>query len=97
MPWGARSARRAPLPPNWPQLVAATRSRAGGRCEQHDRAGRRCPNRGTDCHHAGDRTDHRPEALRWLCGPCHQLITAQQARAARRTQKRLVEPPPGLL
>ena len=46
---------------------------------------------GTDCHHAGDRHDHRVEALRWLNADCHKIETqreAAQARAANQARSR---------
>ena len=69
--------RKADLPPDWEQRRRAVKARANGMCEK-------CGARGTDCHHAGDRMDHRIESLQWVCRDCHNAETQAQARAAQR-------------
>ncbi|WP_209624827.1 HNH endonuclease signature motif containing protein [Saccharothrix coeruleofusca] len=97
----ADSTSRDDLPPDWPQRRAATRRRAGGRCEGRVR-GHRCPNPGTDCDHRIPRWrggTHDLGNLQWLCPTCHATKTqreAQQARAARAAQRyRTPEAHPG--
>lgn len=84
------SARRAELAaigkdggPNWYYLKGHTKKRAGGRCEAPLGDGSRCVEPGTDCDHIGDRSDHRPANLQWLCKVHHQIKTAQEATEAR--------------
>lgn len=76
------SDRRTRLPSNWPQLRRDTERRAGGRCEWVLPDGTRCTTRGTDCDHIIPGDDHSPANLQWLCGPHHQVKTAQDNRDA---------------
>lgn len=80
-PW-AGSTRRATLPPDWNQRVAAVKHRSGGRCEHQGPAGR-CTNRSASVDHAAYRLDHRPEALMDLCQPHHAVKTRSESTAGR--------------
>ncbi|GAA4123297.1 hypothetical protein GCM10022215_29860 [Nocardioides fonticola] len=97
MSWSS-SDRRSRLPSDWPKRVAATRRRAGGRCEGISLAGEprwhveHCPGPGSDCDHDQRGDDHRLGNLRWLSAECHARKTqheAQAAAAARRAALRL--------
>lgn len=101
MGWDS-SRRRDQLPPNWQQLRRAAKTRAHGYCEHVNDDGTRCTNPGTDLHHAGDRNDHRLEALQWLCREHHDVQTRRQSREAWNkryieAKKRSPETHPGLL
>jgi len=78
----ADSNRRAELPTDWPQRREAVKARAGGRCEVTMRNGTRCRDKGTECHHLGDKTDHSLPMLQWICHWHHAIETARQASAA---------------
>jgi 5-methylcytosine-specific restriction protein A len=84
MPWDS-SNRRSELPTDWEQRRQTVKARAGGRCEVHMRNGSRCRDKGTECHHLGDKTDHRIEKLQWICHWHHARETAKQATEARGT------------
>lgn len=94
MPWTRRSARTAPLPPDWKRIRAAILTRDGHQCTatRGDTA-TRCTNPATDVDHIGDPTDHRPHMLRSLCAHHHRRITGAQGggrvrkRATRRAPK----------
>ena len=81
MAWNG-SQRTHELPDDWKTRRQAVKLRADGQCENTLTSGHRCTAPGTECHHAGDKHDHRLESLRWLCHDCHDQITQQQARAA---------------
>jgi len=86
MAWGT-SNRRSQLPRNWQQLRTAAKTRAGGICE-HVTDGARCTTPGRELHHTGDNTDHRLEALEWICTDCHKRETQKQARASQTARYR---------
>ena len=99
MPWST-SDRRAHLPADWEARRRQVRARAGGKCE-HKVNGLRCSNAGTECHHLGDRDDHRLEMLQWICADCHKQETKAQAKEAQRSKyvtarKRTPEAHPGI-
>ena len=88
----ASSNRRAELPPDWEQRRQAIKQRAGGRCEamsqitgdrkEYDH-GTRCTRKGSECDHVGDKMDHGPANLQWLCWLHHRNRTQKQAADAR--------------
>lgn len=92
------STRRARLPKDWPQRVAATKARAQGRCEaqQHQPE---CDGIGRECDHVRRGDDHSLSNLQWLSTPCHKAKTT--AEQPRRTRPRRghpgdpITPPPG--
>lgn len=90
------SNRRAELPPNWDELRAATRDRAGGRCQAVD-DGIRCPLPGTDCDHIKPGSDHCLANLQWLCATHHARKSAREGALARIPLRRPAEPHPGIL
>lgn len=92
------STRRQRLPPNWPDLVAFTRTRANGRCQAIMRDNTRCVEPGTDCDHIKPGDNHAPHNLQWLCDWHHARKTAHEANQAKRfrTSKRPPEKHPGL-
>lgn len=87
MAWSNEQRRSAELPRDWPTRRRQVEARAGGQCEQVQANGERCPNRGTECHHAGDRDDHRLESLQWLCRDCHEVETQWQAKVEKVLQQ----------
>lgn len=91
---------RRDMPPDWKQRREVVAARAGGRCEAVEN-GARCPDQGSECHHAGDPGDHRLEMLQWLCTEHHAVITHEQAAEALRRRNAKVRYPlrraPGLL
>ncbi len=93
------STRKARLPRNWAQLVAATRARAGGRCEAAEHVSD-CTGIGTDCDHISRGDDHRMTNLQWLSRPCHDAKTHREALEAIRARTALARHPrerhPGL-
>lgn len=78
------------LPANWPALVRAVKHRAKAtsplgieQCEARlPRTGRRCPDKGRDVDHIGDKDDHRLEVLRLKCHHHHSQKTAGQGHSA---------------
>jgi len=93
------STRRATLPPDWAQRVAAVRARSGGRCEKIKANGKRCANPGRDVDHAVHRLDHAVEHLQHLCFWHHKDKTQREATEARwptRSSSRPSEKHPGL-
>lgn len=91
MAWDG-SRRRSQLPSDWKTIRERVKARANGQCEQLIN-GQRCPNPGTDCHHAGEPDDHRDEVLEWLCRDCHNVETAkEQQREQIINQARLLHP-----
>ena len=88
MTWGNEKGRD--LPPNWPAIVRAVKARAKRtsprRIEQCEaflpRSGHRCPDRGVDVDHIGDKDDHRLHMLRLKCEHHHDKKTAGQGHAA---------------
>lgn len=75
------SDRRARLPRDWPKRVAATRERAGGKCEGISLNGEpqwhdsKCDGIGRECDHDKRGDDHSLPNLRWLSTPCHKTKT----------------------
>lgn len=88
MPGGwVGSQRKTELPADWetvlrPLIIA----RDSGRCRWIE-GGRRCPERGTDVDHVGDKFDHSPANLRLLCGAHHRRRTSAQGHAAKKAQR----------
>jgi 5-methylcytosine-specific restriction protein A len=80
MSWDT-SDRRARLPKDWPKRVAATKARAGGRCEGISLQGEprwhdpKCNGVGRECDHERRGDDHSLPNLRWLSSPCHTTKT----------------------
>lgn len=106
----ATSDRKARLPRDWAQRVAATRARASGQCEaiaepryrrRTKDAEPRCPEAGRDCDHITAGDNHALENLQWLCAAHHRSKTAAEAAAALRARAALARHPrekhPGLL
>lgn len=93
------SNRRARLPKDWERRRAATRDRAGGRCEGitlHDEQRwhvSTCDGIGTQCDHDKRGDDHSLANLRWLSAECHKRKT----QAEKPSRKRAAEPHPGRL
>lgn len=91
MAW-AGSDRRSRLPRDWPARVAATRDRAGGRCEGISLHGEdrwhvdECNGIGRDCDHDKRGDDHSLTNLVWLNSYCHLRKTQHEAAEALRTQ-----------
>ena len=84
--------RKQQLPSNWEALKRQVKQRAKNQCEAVDK-GHRCPEQGSECHHAGAPDDHRPESLQWLCADHHDEITRQQSREGQIIrQARLMHP-----
>lgn len=80
-PTPGKAPRKSRLPANWDALVAATRERAGGRCQGTWPDGSRCDSPGTDCDHIEAGDDHT--RLQWLCTWHHKAKTNKEARDAR--------------
>lgn len=92
MAWNG-SRRRSQLPSDWSTIRQRIRTRANGQCERILEDGLRCPNPGTDCHHANGPDDHSDDALEWLCRECHNIETAKESRRERIIQQaRLIHP-----
>lgn len=99
----AGSTRKATLGPEYHRNRAIVMRRDGRRCQL--RTPGICIGVATDCDHIGDRLDHRPENMRAVCRPCHQLRSSGQGgaaagRAARKRRAmrfREAEPHPGLV
>jgi hypothetical protein len=87
MTWGDEGRQ---LPPNWHSLVRAVKHRAKAtsplgieQCEAKlPRSGKRCPDRGIDVDHTGDKDDHSLGKLRLLCEHHHDQKTAGQGHEA---------------
>lgn len=93
MAWPARSRRRAELPADWDWRVRQVKKRARGRCEWKLPSGARCPARGTDADHRGDRFDHSLGNLVWSCEYHHDKKTSAQGRQALAARARLARRP----
>lgn len=97
MPWPSQSRRRAELPADWPTIRRRILHRDRGVCRIR---GPHCTHRATDVDHAGDRDDHRDQALRAACHACHSERTTSQGHEAMRDirskAKHPVEHHPGL-
>ena len=97
MNWST-SDRRARLPRDWPKRVAATKQRAGGRCEGISLTGEdrwhdaRCDGIGRECDHEKRGDDHSLSNLRWLSRPCH----TRKTQLEKPTRKRPTPTHPGL-
>lgn len=99
----ADSTRRDTLPPDWPRIRRRVLARDHHQCRI--RTPSICTDHATDIDHTAGPGDHRDEALRAACGPCHRDRSAQQGghasttarrhRAAART--RAGEPHPGII
>lgn len=88
------SRRRGQLPANWTDIRKAVKARAGGRCEKRLPSGARCPRRGTDADHVGDRDNHSMSNLEWACS-FHHLAKSSiegQVEKAKRAAKWKREP-----
>lgn len=98
MPWST-SDRRSRLPRDWAKRVAATKRRAGGRCEGLSLNGEprwhvdTCDGTGTDCDHDQRGDDHSLTNLRWLSNACHTYKT----HAEKPRRKRVPRGHPGLI
>lgn len=102
----ADSTRRARLPADWARRTAATRRRAGGRCECQGDCGQhvsRCPSVGTDTDHKAQSDNHDLANLQLLCRPCHKVKTQREAKAAAAAKREAIRHPatrvrhPGLM
>lgn len=83
---------RRTLPTDWQRRVKRVRQRAKDQCENIIH-GKRCANKGRECHHTKAPNDHRIESLQWLCDECHDEITAEQSRIGNiARQARLMHP-----
>lgn len=58
------------------------------------RSGRRCPDRGIDVDHIGDKDDHRLGKLRLKCEHHHDKKTARQGHQAWAAKKKKAKRPP---
>ena len=100
-----KSNRKAELGRDFYRARTIVKKRAAGRCEKMIAPGVRCPEVGTECHHVGDRLDHSPSNLAWVCYECHAKETQAQSQAAARLaadklshpSRRSGSKPPGLL
>jgi 5-methylcytosine-specific restriction protein A len=103
MPYGSRSARMVPLPPNWATEIRPAVLERDGACQwkiSHD--GTLCGStRDLEVDHIGDPAIHDLANLRALCRPHHRARSSQQggrAAAARRApRRRQPERHPGLV
>ena len=88
MPGGWKdSTRRTELPADWyTRIRPAIIARDSGRCRWIE-GGKRCPERGTDVDHVGDKNDHDLANLRLLCAGHHARRTSAQGLAAKRAWK----------
>jgi 5-methylcytosine-specific restriction protein A len=99
MAWDS-STRRSRLPADWVKRRAATKARAGGRCEGISLHGEPrwhvddCPGVGTDCDHDKRGDDHSLSNLRWLSAECHKAKTQGESHLPHHRQP---ERHPGLL
>lgn len=92
MPWST-SDRRARLPSNWPELRAATKRRAHGRCEQIKANGERCNAFGNQCDHVKRDGPDTLDNLQWLCPHHHDTKSAREGHdAARRAREKAMHP-----
>lgn len=95
------SDRKSRLPDDWEYRRQFVRNRAGGRCEQIQEDGTRCPMFGTDCDHVDRGDNHDFSNLEWLCSSHHAAKSAMEGVEARAAKKlrglRPVERHPGLL
>lgn len=87
MPGGwVGSQRKTELPDDWSSTIRpAIIARDSGRCRWIE-GGRRCPDRGTDVDHIGDKHDHRLANLRLLCSFHHKKRTSIQGNTARKAR-----------
>lgn len=86
------------LPANWRTLRQRILTRDDGQCTWVVH-GQRCTARATQVDHIHDRHNHTDSNLRSLCGPHEHQRTSIQgntARWTRQTERRPVEPHPGL-
>lgn len=98
MPGGwVGSQRKSELPDDWSSKIRpAIIARDSGRCRWIE-GGRRCPERGTDVDHVGDKNDHDLANLRLLCDGHHKRRTSAQGHAAKKARaERNVERHPAL-
>lgn len=100
MPYGRRSSRTVPLPPDWPAIRLRILNRDNQQCTW-DEHGLRCGQQATDVDHIGNPSDHAPSNLRSLCQTHHRRRSASQggtaAQAKRIPRARPSEKHPGLL
>lgn len=74
------STRRVSLGKTYFRNRAIVMKRDGWRCQLQTPGV--CIGTATECDHKGDRLDHRPEAMRAACKPCHQLRSSGQGGQA---------------
>jgi 5-methylcytosine-specific restriction protein A len=80
------SQRKTELPDGWElRIRPAIIERDSGRC-RWIQDGKRCPARGTDVDHVGDKHDHSLSNLRLLCGFHHKRRTSVQGLDAKRAK-----------
>lgn len=100
MPYGNRSARTAPLPPDWPNIRRRILQRDGHQCTWLTN-GIRCCEPATDVDHIGDPSLHADENLRSLCRGHHRRRSSSQGgkawQAKRKPKTRPIERHPGLI
>jgi len=77
------STRAKRLPKNWPQLKAATKKRARGKCEAATHVPE-CTGIGAECDHRDRGDDHSLANLQWLSTPCHKAKSSQENAEANR-------------
>ena len=97
MAW-SNSTRRARLPKDWTQRVAAVKRRARGLCEANQHAPD-CNGQGRDTDHITQGDDHSLANLQYLSPACHDAKTRAENAARNRLNARLkrrpAEPHPG--
>jgi 5-methylcytosine-specific restriction endonuclease McrA len=94
------SDRRARLPDDWNQRVAAVKKRDQNRCTWRLPSGLRCPRPGRDVDHRVNDDNHELSNLRLLCKTHHDRKTQREAWAGRtrpKAKKRPTERQPGSL
>jgi 5-methylcytosine-specific restriction protein A len=83
----AGSQRKTELPADWESRIRpAIIARDSGRCRWIE-GGKRCPAKGTDVDHVGDKHDHSLSNLRLLCGFHHKKRTAIQGNTAKKERR----------
>jgi len=85
MVWST-SDRKQRLPDDWPQIRAAVKARAKGKCQATNHA-LKCRGWGSDADHIVPGDDHSMSNLQWLSGPCHWAKTNREAAARSRERK----------
>ena len=85
MAWST-SDRKQRLPHDWPQVRAAVKARAKGKCQARTHAPK-CRGWGSDADHITPGDDHSMANLQWLSGPCHWAKTNRETAARNRERK----------